>query len=122
MAPIDATLEILKKIQGSIGDLRQDVQGNSRSIDAMSERIGAVEGRLESVEGRLESVEGRLESVEGCLESVEGRLDAHGRRLGGIEARLHELVDVTSLSVTRQLDLAHRVDALEGRVEALERR
>ena len=101
MAPIDATLEILKKIQGSIGDLRQDVQGNSRSIDALGERIGAVEGRLESVEGRL---------------------DAHGRRLGGIEALLHELVDVTALSVTRQLDLSRRVDAIEGRVEALERR
>lgn len=72
-----------------------------------------------------EGMGGLREDVRGNsrrLESLEGKVDAQGRRLGAIEGRLHELVEVTTLCVTRQLDLVLRVDAIEGRVTALEAR
>jgi chromosome segregation ATPase len=118
----DITLDVLRNIQDGISGLREDVRENSKRLGGVEQRLGGVEQRLGGVEQRLEE-HGRI------LEAHGRKLDAHGRRLGaletrmhGVETRVHELVNVTTLSITRQLDLATRVDVIEERVAALEAR
>lgn len=92
MEPTDITLDILRKIHAGMGEMRDELRENTR-------RLGKVEDRLASLETKV---------------------DGQGRRLTSVETRLHELVDVVSLSVTRQIDLARRLDGLEERVAILE--
>lgn len=97
--PASITLDILKKIQEGMGDLR-------RGLDDVRTEVG---GLREDVRGNSRR-----------LDAFEGQLKTHGKRIGGVETRMHELVQVTTLSISRQLDIGHRVDAIEARVAALE--
>lgn len=99
--PTSITLEILKKIQEGMGELRHAVDDLRVEVRGNSLRLDAVEGQLKAHGKRLGGVE---------------------TRIGGVETRMHELVQVTTLSISRQLDLGHRVDAIEQRVAALESR
>jgi hypothetical protein len=92
--PTSITLDILKKIHEGMGELR-------RSVDDLRHEVRGNSLRLDAVEGQLKS---------------------QGKRIGGVETRMHELVQVTTLSISRQFDFGHRVDAIEERVAALESR
>ena len=109
------TLDILRKIQEGIGDLR-------RGFGDVRHGLDEVRGRLDRVEGEVGGLREEVRGNSLRLDAVEGQLRSHGKRIGGVETRMHELVQVTTLSISRQLDLGHRVDAIEERVTALESR
>jgi len=143
MEPTDVTLEILRKIQSTLSDLREQVAGNTsalasqrqildqhtkildqhtKTLDQHTKTLDQHTKILDQHTKILDQHTQQFESQGRRLESLEVGQHSHGRRLSAIERRLGELVDVTTLSVTRQLDLTSRMDALEGRVDALERR
>ena len=101
MDPTDITHRILEQIQAELAALRGDVRDNGRRIEENGRRIEENGRRIEENGRRIDEVTGRLRVVE--------------RRLG-------DLVDITGRSVARQIDLGERVQGLEDRVEALERR
>lgn len=115
MSTTDITLDVLKKIHNGIGELRDGFTTLTRRFDGLEQRFDGLEKR---VDGLTEEVRANGRR----LDRLETKVDAQGRRLAAVEGRLHELVDVTTLSVTRGLDLTRRVEAIEGRVTALEER
>jgi chromosome segregation ATPase len=94
MDPTDITHRILEQIQAELPALRGEVRDNGRRIEENGRRIEENGRRIDEVTGRLRVVE---------------------RRIG-------DLVDITGRSVARQIDLGERVQGLEDRVDALERR
>jgi hypothetical protein len=117
--PTSITLDILKKIHAGMGDLHRKVD----DLDARIERgFAEVDRRFVEVDRRFAEVDLRFVEVDKRLVELDHKLGAQGKRLTGLEGRMHELVQVTTLSISRQLDLAQRLDAIELRVDALEAR
>lgn len=101
MDPTDITHDILRKIQADLAELRGETRANGRRLDEVNARLDGVNNRLDGQGRRIDEATGRVRAVE--------------RRIG-------ELVEITGRSVTQQIDLGRRVESLEDRVDALERR
>lgn len=77
----------------------------------------------------LQQIQADLAALRGEVRENGRRIEANGRRIDEatgrlrvVERRIGDLVDITGRSVARQIDLGERVDSLEDRVGALERR
>lgn len=103
--PTSITLDILKKIHEGMGELQRKIDDG-----------------LASVQQEVAGLRDEVRENSRRLDAVDRRIEAHSRRIGAVETRMHDLVQVTTLSIARQLDLGQRVDAVEQRVAALEAR
>lgn len=86
-------IEILRRIQADIAELRGDVQ---RGFSSTEERLSSVEGRLSSVEGRLSTVE------------------------DGLRKQRRDIAGLLVIAKSAAGDLALQIEAVERRTAALE--
>lgn len=61
-------LDILKRIQVNIADLRREVAGNSVQIAAMGQQVGALTTAIYSGKSEMEDFKRRLERIERRLD------------------------------------------------------
>jgi chromosome segregation ATPase len=77
---------------------------------------------LEQIQAELAALRGEVRDNGRRIEENGRRIDELTGRLRVVERRIGDLVDITGRSVARQIDLGERVQGLEDRVDALERR
>jgi chromosome segregation ATPase len=77
---------------------------------------------LEQIQAELAALRGEVRDNGRRIEENGRRIDEVTGRLRVVERRIGDLVDITGRSVARQIDLGERVQGLEDRVDALERR
>ena len=114
-------------------ELRQQLQALSALVVGVKEsldgKIESLDGKIESLDGKIESLDGRIESLDGKIESVKESLEREigtvretvqrmATRLDKIAAGAHyvtRLVEWSESQDAYQLDILHRVQALESR-------